>query len=564
MNAPASKNPSTKGLAPSTLRIGRRYRPQRLEQNYDAIVIGSGIGGLTTAAALSKVGKKVLVLEQHYTAGGMTHSYSRNGYEWDVGVHYIGDVGSRKSLTRRMFDFVSEGELEWAPMDDNYDRFFIGEERFDMLAGKQQFVNSLKQRFPGEEEAIDEYMRRMAQVGKAVQAIGVEKLLGGVAGKMFKLGRKTLMPDYINRTTYEVLRELTADEMLIAVLTGQWGDSGVSPKDSSFIIHCLIANHYLRGAYYPVGGASRMAETIIPVIQRSGGEVFTYANVQEILVKRGKARGVKMSDGTEILAPIVVSNAGVFNTFEHLLPAAVSKKHGYQKLKRSVSPSIGHLGVYIGLKESAESLGLPRTNFWIYPSADHRENLAAFESDHRKPFPAVYISFPSAKDPSWESRYPNSATIEIVAPANFETFAQWQDKPWGKRGEDYDALKDHFTERLLEHLFDTLPQLRGKIDYCELSTPLSTDFFCAYKRGEMYGLTHDPARFEQQWLRPKTSVKGLYLTGQDIMTCGVGGAMAGGFISAVSILGLKSPALLKAFATSPSRASDPIKVQVAS
>ena len=266
---------STKGLTPSTIRIGRRYRPQRLEQDYDAIVIGSGIGGLTTAASLSKVGKKVLVLEQHYTAGGMTHSYSRNGYEWDVGVHYIGDVGSRKSLTRRMFDFVSDGELKWAPMDDNYDRFFIGEERFDMIAGKKNFVASLKKRFPDEEDAIDEYMVRMARVGKAVQAISMEKTLGGVAGKLLRLGRKVALPSYINRTTYDVLRELTDDEMLIAVLTGQWGDSGVSPKDSSFMIHCLIANHYLRGAYYPVGGASRMAETIIPVVQGSGGEVFT-------------------------------------------------------------------------------------------------------------------------------------------------------------------------------------------------------------------------------------------------------------------------------------------------
>lgn len=559
----ASPTRTTGGLAPSTIRIGRRYRPQRLEQDYDAIVIGSGMGGLTTAACLSRVGKKVLVLEQHYTAGGMTHSYSRNGYEWDVGVHYIGDVGSRKSLTRKMFDFVSDGELEWAAMDVNYDRFFIGEERFDMIAGKRALVESLKARFPAEEAAIDEYMLRMAQVGKAVQAISVEKALGPLAGKLFKLGRKAALPDYVNRTTYEVLRELTDDEMLIAVLTGQWGDSGVSPRDSSFIIHCLIANHYLRGAYYPVGGASRMAETIIPVVQRSGGEVFTYANVEEILVKRGKVRGVRMADGTDIEAPLVISNAGVFNTFGQLLPEAVTRKHGYDKLQKRVTPSVGHLGLYIGLQQSAEELGLPKTNFWIYPNTQHKENLSAFAEDFKQPFPAVYISFPSAKDPSWESRYPNTATIEIVAPANFETFAPWKDQPWGKRGDEYEALKDHFTGRLLEHLFEKFPQLRGKIDYCELSTPLSTDFFCAYKRGEMYGLTHDPSRFDQAWLRPKTSIKGLYLTGQDVMTCGVGGAMAGGFIAAVSVLGLKSPALLRAFAAGPESAKLETEAQTA-
>lgn len=533
---------------PSTLRIGRRYRPNRLEGPYDAIVIGSGIGGMTTAACLSKLGQKVLVLEQHYTAGGFTHAYARNGYEWDVGVHYIGEVGSRKSLTRRLFDFVSDGELQWAPMDRNYDRFFIGGERFDAIAGRQNYTDKLKQRFPAEHEAIDEYFKRLDAVGRAVQLLTVEKVLTGIPGKLVRWGRKAILPGYVNRNTYEVLRELTDNEMLIAVLTGQWGDSGVPPQQSSFLIHGLIARHYLHGGYYPVGGASRIAETIIPVIQQGGGELFTYANVEQILVKDKRAVGVRMADGTDIFAPRVISNTGVFNTFEKLLPLEVSRRHGYTRQLKQVMPSIAHLGVYIGLKQTAAELNLPKTNFWIYPGTDHTEQLADFRKDPRAEFPAVYISFPSAKDPSWESRYPGTATIEIVAPAFFEHFEAWKDQPWGKRGEDYDVFKEELTGRLLENLYEKLPQLRDKIDYCELSTPLSTDFFCFYRRGEMYGLTHDPQRFEQDWLRPKTRIPGLYLTGQDVISCGVGGAMFAGFASAISVLGMSQGArLLKQF-----------------
>ena len=114
---------------------------------------------------------------------------------------------------------------------------------------------------------------------------------------------------------------------------------------------------------------------------------------------------------------------------------------------------------------------------------------------------------------------------------------------------DYEQLKSELTDRLLEHLFLKLPQLRGKIDYCELSTPLSTDFFCFYKRGEMYGLRHDPQRFEQSWLKPGTSIRGLYLTGQDVLTCGVGGAMFAGFLSAISVLGVRGAGLARQFAT---------------
>src|SRR5690554_843217 len=116
---------TSSGLAPSTIRIGRRYRPSRLDGPYDAIVIGSGIGGMTAAACLAELGRRVLVLEQHYTAGGFTHSYSRNGYEWDVGVHYIGDMGARHTLGRRLFDYITDSKLEWAPMAENYDRFFL-------------------------------------------------------------------------------------------------------------------------------------------------------------------------------------------------------------------------------------------------------------------------------------------------------------------------------------------------------------------------------------------------------------------------------------------------------
>ena len=157
----------------------------------------------------------------------------------------------------------------------------------------------------------------------------------------------------------------------------------------------------------------------------------------------------------------------------------------------------------------------------------------------------VYISFPSAKDPDFSRRYPGRATIEIVAPCRHEWFAQWQNQPWGNRGEDYEALKQTLSRRLLRELYEKLPQLRGKIDYYELSTTLSTDFFCRYPQGEIYGINHDPQRFKQSWLKPKTTIKGLYLTGQDVVTCGVVGAMMAGLITSVKIGKLQGLKLAK-------------------
>ncbi|WP_375177427.1 phytoene desaturase family protein [Marinobacter mobilis] len=541
---PRPESPSN--LKPSSIRIGRRYRANRLEGPYDAIVIGSGIGGLTTAACLSKAGRKVLVLEQHYTAGGYTHSYARNGYEWDVGVHYIGDMGSPNTLGRKLFDYLTDGKLRWAPMDSHYDRFYLGDTIINLKAGRDGFRQSLLKAFPEEQRAIDDYLQLLGKVAAGMQWYTLSKLAPGITSKALgKLLKAVALPDCFNRTTYEVLSGLTDNEELIGALTGQWGDCGVTPKQSSFMIHALIAKHYLHGGYYPVGGASEMANTILPVIRAGGGEVMTYADVTDILIERGRAAGVRMSDGEEIRAPLIISNAGVINTFEQLLPAEAAQRCGYRRKRQHIEPSMPHIGLYIGLKGTPEELGLPKTNFWIYPNAHHDENVQHFLADPDSEFPVIYISFPAAKDPDYQNRWPGTATIEIVAPTSYEQFEGWKDTTWGKRGDDYEALKTAITDRLMEALYDKLPQLRGKVDYIETSTPLSTAWFCRYNRGEIYGLDHTPERFEQTWLRPKTDIPGLFLTGQDILTCGVVGAMIGGLITTLSIQGVKGLPLAK-------------------
>ena len=528
---------------PSTLRIGYRYRPGRLAEAYDAVVIGSGMGGLTTAAMLSDLGWKVCVLEQHYTAGGYTHSYERNGYEWDVGVHYIGDVGA-KTRTRKMFDYLSDGKLEWAPMDDEYDRFYIGDKVFNAKAGKQEFRDNLMEQFPDEEQAIDAYMKLLKSAGNAMSSFGMARVLEPWQRTLMSPYLNWKAPDVLFRNTYEVLAELTDNQDLIAVLCGQWGDMGLPPKQSTFLVHTMIARHYLYGGYYPVGGSWRIADSIIPKIQAAGGEVFTYALVENIVVENGKVKGVKMQDGHLIECPCVISSAGVANTFQNLLSSDVATDAGYEHKMKSVESSSAHLGVYIGLKDTAEELGLPKTNFWIYPHNDFDAAVERFGNDSKQPFPVVYISFPSAKDPNYLVRHPGTATIEIVAPAPYEWFDKWHDETWGKRGEDYDAFKQELGERLMTYLYDKLPELRGKVDYYEVSTPLSTNWFGGYQRGELYGLSHTPGRMQQKWLRPKTTIPGLWLTGQDILTCGVTGAMMAGMLTTTSIVGTRKIAPL--------------------
>jgi all-trans-retinol 13,14-reductase len=159
-------------------RIGTPLRRATLGDDYDVMVVGSGIGGLTTAALLAKHGgKRVLVLERHYTAGGYTHVFRHGDYEWDVGVHYIGDVGNPRSDTRRLFDEISDGKLAWAPMGAVHDRVVIGDETYELPAGRDALCAELTRRFPAEERAIRRYIELVDQTAGASGGYFAEKAM---------------------------------------------------------------------------------------------------------------------------------------------------------------------------------------------------------------------------------------------------------------------------------------------------------------------------------------------------------------------------------------------------
>lgn len=513
------------------------YKRQGLDDSWDAIVIGSGIGGLATAALLSLyAGKKVLVLERHYTAGGYTHIFHRPGYEWDVGLHYIGRVQDETSTVRKAFDQISNGQLQWEPMPDVYDRFVIGDQAYEFVSGAARFRDRLNDYFPHESTAIGRYIKAVQSAAKASDLYFAEKAIPRTIAFLFGGCMRAPLMRWAKRTTADVVGSFTRDQHLLGLLTAQWGDYGLPPSQSSFGLHALIANHYLEGASYPVGGASRVAATIAPVIERSGGKIVVNAEVAEVLLENKRAIGVRMVDGRELRAPIVVSDAGARNTFERFLAGNVGNHRKVADQIRSIPPSLAHLCLYVGVKETAASLGIAGTNIWVHPTPDHDANLKRFASDPKAAFPSVYISFPSAKDPDFERRHPGRATVEVVTFVPYRWFERWQESSWRRRGSDYDAFKQQLSNRLQEELIRQVPVLIGKIDYAELSTPLSTRHFMNYQHGEMYGLSGTPERFRLRCLTPKTPVRELYLTGQDVTSLGVTGALFGGVLTASAIL----------------------------
>lgn len=514
------------------------YKQVSLEDRWDAIVIGSGMGGLTTAALLAKhAGKRVLVLERHYTAGGFTHAFHRPGYEWDVGVHYIGQVQDPDSPVRAAFDHITEGRLSWNPMPDVYDEIRIAGRVYEFRKGLEQFRDGLLASFPNESCAIDRYLAAVHSAVKASNLYFAEKAIPRPIARLAGSLMRAPFLRWSNRTTADVLGEITGNRELIGVLTAQWGDYGLPPAQSSFAAHATVVEHYLNGSSFPVGGASRIAESIAPIIERTGGKIVVSAEVQSILLdKSGRASGVAMADGREFRAGVVVSDAGALNTFGRLLPQDAAGCAAIQDDIRAVGRSMSYVSLYAGLNKSAADLGFTGTNIWAYPGPDHDSNVARYYADPTAPFPVLFISFPSAKDPEFTTRHPGHSTIEVITMAPYRWFSQWENTRWKRRGADYDEIKQSFIERLRQGLEQHVPAARGHLDHAEISTPLSTRHFSNYQAGEAYGLSASPGRFRLRSLSAQTPVPNLFLTGQDVAMLGVTGAMFGGVVAASAIL----------------------------
>ncbi|XP_062302192.1 all-trans-retinol 13,14-reductase-like [Osmerus eperlanus] len=518
----------------------------KVPENLDAIIIGSGIGGLGLAVMLAKVGKRVLVLEQHDRAGGCCHTFTEKGFEFDVGIHYIGDLLEHKPF-RCMLDQLTNGQLQWEPLENPFDQVVIGpadnRRVYPIYSGSDRFPQELKKCFPGEEKAIDEYMRLVKKAGRSVWLMALLKIVPLPLAKFLVYtglaNRLSFFFKMASRSLTEVVNELTENEDLRAVFSYTFGTYGNMPKDASFSMNSLLVCHYLHGAWYPIGGASELGYHMIPIIEKAGGAVLVRAPVNRILFNdANEACGVSVIKGKEevhVRAPMVISNAGIFNTYQKLLPKELQANPAIQKQLSMMKNGEGGLSIFLGLDGTKEELGLKAENYWIFTENNIDELVDSYFKGKREEsaqsVPLLFVASPSAKDPTWESRSPGKSTLSLVSFANYEWFEEWKDDKVTNRGADYKELKQAFIDSIVEVVMGVFPKInRDKIEYVDAGTPITNTHYIGAPRGEIYGADHGTARFSAELnatVRPQTPLKNLYLTGQDVFVCGFAGALAG-------------------------------------
>jgi len=513
---------------------------------YDAILIGSGLGSLTAGALLTLQQKrKILILERHSKVGGFTHVFKRQGkYTWDVGLHYVGEMNAG-SMPRMIFDYITAGALQWNKIPDPYDTFIYPGNKIELFSGRKNFTDTLIKVFPEEAEAIRQYVSDVFHVVSVnMKNIVLDKMYSGLSilNKPFSSPRSK----YLHGTLEEYCQYRFRNKQLAAIISSQWGNYGLPPESASFLIHSIIATHYINGGYYPAGGSKSIPDTISAVILKHGGTIKVNSRVSRIIVENNTAAGVvvleKKENGfseTEYYSDCIISGAGARITFGELLrdPKSFEIISQINSLKQST----GTVTAYLGLSENPSGLGLNGGNIWIYDSYDHNKNFANRNLSIEGKPQLAYVSFPSVR-----SGTEIEHTAEIISFMDYEVFAKWADNPCKKRGEDYEDLKNKIMDKLIDLVESKIPGFASKITYKELSTPLTTEHYSGNKFGYIYGIPSVPERKDLKFISNRTHIKNLYLTGADSGTHGIAGALFSGVFAAAEVIG-KPKSLIKIF-----------------
>lgn len=498
---------------------------------WDTIVIGSGIGGLGAAAALAHAGQRVLVLEQHQQAGGLTQTFRRGPWRFATGVHYLGGVGpgsGPEHQAGRLLDWLSGGRLRFTPLANPYDIVRLPGFEFGIRHPRAAFQADLRARFPDEATAIDAWFTRCDALQRSATTMFMLRALPAPLAWGLRWWRGAAFDRDLHLTLAESLQPLR-DPRLRAVLAARWGDHGAPPADAPLVEHALVLHSYDAGAFYPVGGPDSFVQALQPVIESAGGALRTGQRVTRILVENGRAAGVEFDDGHErhrASARQVISAMGVANTVACLDDSVAP---AWQATLRALRPGLAGLSLYLGFEGDIAAAGAGSANVWL---AGQEDVGRVWRRPADEDAPLLFVSFPSLKDPAAHA----APCGELLAPCDAAVFEPWlgsgADAP---RDAAYKALKARIEARLLAQFERHFPALAPMVRFHELATPATQQHLLRSPDGALYGIEMSAERLGTPALRVRTPLPGLLLAGQDVSSPGIVGALMGGLMAAAAL-----------------------------
>ncbi len=477
------------------------------EGEYDAIVIGAGLGGLAFAGYMAKQGFKVLVLESHDVPGGYATTFTRDGgrFTFDISLHQTALGGAGKAILTDL------GVLKKVRFYKSHELFRVIGPGLDIACpnnGPKAFEQILMEKFPQEKKGIQDFMADAVGVSEETEKLFEEGELTTFGKALFPLrfprmwaARKKTLADYLN--------EYTTNPSLRSVMSMFCGYYGLPPSKLSGFYYMVATGGYLRyGGSYPAGGSQAISNTIAELIESKGGEVRLGTRVAQVLTRDGRAMGVKTSGGESLTAKAVAANCSAVSLFSNMLPAA-SLPSGYRQRLSALKPSVSSFQVWLGLNKDITNTVKSSHIFLRAERDSEKAHQYSLESRADKSNIGVCVYNNISK----ELAPPGTTALNITFITGYEPWKRFEQDYFAGKKKEYSAKKKEITDILIRRIeAELIPGLRNMIATQDSATPLTNVRYTSNTAGAIYGLEQSMDNSFMTRISNRTPIKGLYLS----------------------------------------------------
>ncbi len=479
------------------------------DNEYDAIIIGSGLGGLGCAAAFARQGFKPLVLEQHTKVGGYATTFTRpGGFVFDVSLHST-TVGERNGVHNLIPGFPEIKEVEFLPHPNAYRMIFPD---YDIRVPQKNitaYINQLKELFPDEITGIDGIFEDMEGITNDIRKYSSAG--GKINTNTFAQDFPYLVKSY-NHTWGNLVDARITNPKLKAIVSSLWGYYGLPPSKLSPYYYAMPTYGYLKnGGYYPRGRSQKISNAFEKFIEEHGGKVMTESKVEKILTKENTAYGVVTDDGKEYTAKVVVSNANTFDTFNKMLDDKSTLKEYLDRMEK-LSVSLSCFQVFLGLKKDlVKETGIADTEIFYNTGYDDDAGYEVMKkADVKNGGYGVMLYDNIYKGYSPEGKN----TLNILAIQGYDHWEKYKDDYFNNNKKEYNKEKERMADILIDKVENTLlPGLRDAIEVKEIGTPLTNIRYTSNYKGAIYGFDQTLDNSGNTRIEHSTPIKNLYLSG---------------------------------------------------
>jgi len=487
---------------------------------YDCIIIGAGVGGLSAGLKLSAQGKKILLLEKQPVPGGFATSFCRKGFTFESAIHCVDELSEGEYVREFLEKHGIGKKVEFIELSD-FARVIYPEHDFVVDFNADHFRQFLINKFPHEEpglrklfSAIDKFSRQFKRFGNSRLPEALNLLISPF-----------VYPSIIKASTCSINDFIGAylrDGKSKAIITDLWRFMGL-PPDSLSALYFLIVfeGYYYHRTAYVKGGFSRLFQAIVDEIKQNNGEVKFNTVVKKIITYKGRrVKSVITESREEFCAKAIISNANAIDTLTELTDSPVLASR-YAKKLCSLEKSVSAFQVYLGLNIPTQKLGMNHHRISINPGYDHRKNFsAALRQDYSHGL--LELTDHSQLD---QSLVPAGKGSLIIM--TYDLYSNWENLSL----EEYKKKKVEAAKELIKYAEKYLPGLSNHIEVMEAATPYTMERYGSSPQGAIYGFSQRVDQAGINRLKQDTAVKGLFLAGAWVFP---GGGVHACFISGES------------------------------